>query len=96
MIVKAPEYDSSNWSSSANITNIENEPPNKYRWQMTKKEVELVTHPRGFLQKKASSILSEISDGAAASHTVCNMERISHQKGYGARGIFKTYNKMPC
>ena len=62
---------------------------------MTRKAVELVTHPGGFLQKKASSILSEISDGAAASHTVCNMER-SHQKGYGAREIFKTYNKMPC
>ena len=62
---------------------------------MTKKAVELVTYPKGFLQKKASSILSEISNGAAASHTVCNRER-SHQKGYGAREIFKTYNKMPC
>ena len=70
MIVKAPEYDSSDWSSSANITNIENESPNRYRWQMTKKAVELVTHPRGFLQKKASSILSEISDGAAAFHSL--------------------------
>ena len=37
---------------------------------MTKKAVELVTHPRGFLQKKASSILSEISDGAAAFHSL--------------------------
>ena len=62
---------------------------------MTKKAVELLTHSRGFLQKKASSILSEISDGAAASHTVYDIER-SNQKGYGVRGIFKTYNKMPC
>ena len=38
--------------SSANIANIEDEPPKKYRWQMTKKAVELVTHPRGFYQKK--------------------------------------------
>ena len=61
---------------------------------MTKKAVELVSHPRGFLQKKASSILSEISDGAAASHTVCNMER-SHQKGYGAKGSLKLTTKCP-
>ena len=33
---------------------------------MTKKAVGLVTGPRGFLQKKASNILSEISDGTAA------------------------------
>ena len=33
---------------------------------MTKKPVELVTRPRRFLQKKASCILSEISDGTAA------------------------------
>ena len=33
---------------------------------MTKKAVELVTHPKRFLQKKISSILSKISDGTAA------------------------------
>ena len=31
MIVEAPEYDSNDESSSANITNIENEPPKRYR-----------------------------------------------------------------
>ena len=33
---------------------------------MTKKSVELVTRPRGFLQKKASNILSKIIDGTVA------------------------------
>ena len=52
MIVEAPEYDSSDGLSSANITNIKDEPPDRYRWQMTKKAVEIVTRPKGFLQKK--------------------------------------------
>ena len=48
MIVEAPEYDSSDGLSSAKRANIEDEPPKRYRWQRTKKAVELVTRPRCF------------------------------------------------
>ena len=61
MIVEAPEYDSSDGLSSANIANIEDEPPKRYRWQMTKKAIELVTSPKRFLHKKKHPALSQKS-----------------------------------
>ena len=41
MLVEAPEYNSNDGSSSANITDTEGELPKK-RWQTTKKDMKLM------------------------------------------------------
>ena len=94
MIVEAPEYDSSDGSSSANKTDTEDELPERYRWQMTKKAVKLVTHTRGFHKKKHPPFSQKSVMEQRLPHSLQYGKESSER--HGTKEIFKTYNEMPC